>query len=93
MDELHGKLLEILRGLQDEIGVTHHPYKRAKRASGAKIDLGDFWHVKNCRKLGATLSCLFQCTMRCQFRIKYQIRHERLRIWMIAKHTHDDDIQ
>ena len=50
MDELHGKLLEILRGLQDEIGVTHHPYKRAKRASGAKIDLGDFWHVKNCKK-------------------------------------------
>ena len=39
MDELHGKLLEILRGLQDEIGVTHHPYKRAKRASGAKIEL------------------------------------------------------
>ena len=41
MEELHVKLLEILSGLQDEIGVTHHPYKRAKRASGAKADLGN----------------------------------------------------
>mmetsp|Transcript_52036 Transcript_52036/g.108687 ORF Transcript_52036/g.108687 Transcript_52036/m.108687 type:complete len:200 (-) Transcript_52036:98-697(-) len=93
MEELHGKLLEILHGLQDEIGVTHHPYKRAKRASGAKVDLGDFWHVKNGRKFGATLSCPFRCTTSSQFRIKYQIRNERLRIWTISKHTHENDIR
>ncbi len=36
VSELNTRLQEILHELQEELGVSHHPYKRAKHVSAEK---------------------------------------------------------
>ncbi len=91
--ELLDRVKQILQDLQDELGISHHPYKRQKRSSPAKIDLGDFWHVKHGRKFGATLSCPFASTTQCQFKIKYRIKNGRLQLWTLTSHDHSKEIR
>jgi hypothetical protein len=95
--ELLDRVKQILQDLQDELGISHHPYKRQKRSSPAKIDLGDFWHVKNGRKFGATLACPFAFnfarTTQCQFKIKYHIKNGRLQLWTLTSHDHSKEIR
>ena len=42
--ELNTRVREILHELQEKLGVSHHPYKRAKRASPEISSLTNFWH-------------------------------------------------
>ncbi len=89
--ELNTRVQEFLQELQDELGVSAHLYKRLKVQSPDKPQLTDFWHVKNQRKYGATLSCPFQSTTSCEFKIKYVIKNSQLRIWTLAEHDHSDE--
>ncbi len=60
--ELMDRVKQILQDLQDELGISHHLYKRQKRSSPTKLDLGDFWHINYGRKFGAALSSPFAST-------------------------------
>ena len=82
--ELLDRVKQILQDFQDELGISHHQYKSQKRSSPAKIDLGDFWHVKHGRKFDATLSCPFASTTQCQFKIKYCIKNGRPQLWTLT---------
>jgi hypothetical protein len=89
--ELNSRVREILNDLQEELGVSHHPYKRVKRASPEISRSTDFWHVQQSRKYGATLSCPFRCTTECPFKIKYTIKKATLRVLVMSEHDHSND--
>ncbi len=88
--ELMDRVKQILQDLQDELCISHLPYKRQKRSSPAKLELGDFWHVNHGRKFGATLSCPFasttqlrELTSQYKFKIIYRIKNIRMQLWTL----------
>ncbi len=87
-------LSDILRMQAETFGFEQHPYQRAKRVAGAGVlDHGDLWHCKHMRKYGATLACPYRCTSRCEFKIRYQYKNNRLSVYTLGEHSHENEIR
>jgi hypothetical protein len=89
--ELNDRVREILLELQEELGVSHHPYKRPKRASSEKSSVTDFWHIQHSRKFGATLCCPFRTTTDCPYKIKFSIKNSTLCVLTLSEHDHSKE--
>jgi hypothetical protein len=45
------------------------------------------------RKYGSTLTCPFRCTAQCGFKIKYQFKSNRLKLYTLEEHSHENEIR
>ncbi len=87
-------LTEILQMQSETVGFAQHPYQRVKRVTGTGVlDHGELWHCKHMRKYGATLTCPYRCTSRCCFKIRYQYKNNRLSVYTLGEHTHENEIR
>jgi hypothetical protein len=44
-------------------------------------------------KYGSTLTCPFMCTAQCEFKIKYQFKNNRLKVYNLGEHSHENEIR
>ena len=87
-------LTDILQKQSETVGFTQHPYQRSKRVTGAGVlDHGELWHCKHMRKDGSTLTCQFRCTAQCGYKIKYQFKNNRLKVYTLGEHSHENEIR
>ncbi len=87
-------LTDILQKQSETVGFTQHPYQRSKRVIGAGVlDHGELWHCKHIQTYGSTLTCPFRCTAQCRFKIKHQFKNNRLKVYTLREHSHENEIR